>query len=79
MNTVIGVDSIPANSASYDVKRYTYLEDFVCNGNVIVDVLIGQDHILILRPLDIRYGSDEKPMVVRNILVWTFNGIVKPQ
>ena len=79
MKNVIVVDSIPVNSASCDVTRYTHLEDLFCAGNVIVDVLIGQDHPVILRPLETRYGSDTEPFAVRSILGWTLNGPITSQ
>ena len=38
-----------------------------------MDVLIGQDHPVILRPLETRYGSDAEPFAARSILGWTLN------
>ena len=76
---LIVVDSIPVNNASCDVTRYTHLEDLFYAGNIIVDVLIGLDHPVILRPLETQYGSDAEPFAIHSILGWTLNGPITSQ
>ena len=44
-----------------------------------VDILIGQDHPHLLRPIDVRTGRDDDPFAVLTTLGWTLNGPVTSQ
>ena len=79
MNNVRVVNSIPVHSCTCDLSKYSHLDDLIHPGNVTVDILIGQDHPLLLRPLEVKSGADDDPFAVRTVLGWTINGPVTHQ
>ena len=76
MKNVRVINSIPTQSASCDITRYSHLTGMYCPGDVTVDLLIGQDFIAVLRPLDVKSGMPDEPSAVLSILGWTLSGPV---
>ena len=79
MKHVCVTDVIPVRSASCDVTTFPHLKYIYCPGAVHVDILIGQDHPHLLRPLDGRTGRDDEPFTVLTTLRRTLNGHVTSQ
>ena len=79
MKNIRVVNYIPTQSRACDLSEYSHLEGLRCPGNVIVDILIGQDYPFLLRPLEVRSGANGEPFAIRSILGWAMNGPVSSQ
>ena len=51
MSNVLVIDDIPVDIPLVDMTKYSHLEGLPSHADVVVDVLIGQDHSAALRPL----------------------------
>ena len=77
MASVLVIDDIPVDIPLVDMTKYPHLEGLPTHADVVVDVLIGQDHAAALRPLDIRSGKKDKPFATLTLLGWCLNGPVR--
>ena len=76
MNNVKVINQIPTRGLSCDISHYIHLRGMLCPGDVLVDIVIGQDNPAILQPLDVRTGKHNESFAVRGVLGWTINGPV---
>ena len=51
MSNVLVIDDIPVDIPLVDMTKYSHLEGLPSHADLVVDVLIGQDHAVELRSL----------------------------
>lgn len=85
MHNVLVVPELPQALKSHvaqkeEVNSWSHLRDLeLTNGNLGgVDLLIGLDNPLAMRPLEVRRAGDGEPFAVRTALGWTVNGPLIP-
>ena len=59
MSSVLVIDDISVDIPLVDMTKYLHREGLSSHSDVVVDVLIGQDHASALRPLDTRSGRKD--------------------
>ena len=77
MSNVLVIDDIPVDIPPVDMTIYSHLEGLSLHSDVVVNVLIGQDHAAALRPLDTRSGKKDEPFATLTLLGWCLNGPVR--
>ena len=77
MSNVLVIDDIPVDMPLVDMTKYSHLEGLSSHSDVVVNVLIGQDHAAALRPLDTRSGKKDEPFATLTLLGWCLNGPVR--
>ena len=75
LSNVFIVDSIPVDMPIIDVKHHTHLKDvLLVQGQVNVEILIGQENSEALLPLEVRKGKPGEPFATRTLFGWSLNG-----
>jgi hypothetical protein len=76
LTNVLVTDQIPVFTSQIDrLKVFPHLRDlpFVPAGRQ-VEILLGQDNVQALVPLEVRSGSEGEPFAARTVFGWTVNG-----
>ena len=74
MSNVVVIDDIPVDIPLVDMTKYSHLDGLPSHADVMVDVLIDQDHTASLRPLAIRSGKKYEPFSTLTLLGWCLIG-----
>ena len=73
MANLLVIDDIPVDIPLVDMTKYPHLEGVQTHAGVVVDVLIGQDHAVVLRPLAICSGKKDEPFDTLTLLCLCLN------
>ena len=78
LSNVLVVDKIPTASCKFHVEAYPHLTDLsLADSSRDTDILIGQDNVEALIPLDVRHGKAGEPCAVRTMFGWSVQGPMK--